>query len=317
MGVALSRPDGVPAQDDLLGPMSWEPAMMQVAIQAMVVEVNRDRTRDIGIDYTYNRDETEHPGSALEAADVRFPISVNPVLTPVFEDVGTLGDFAIGQVSRVPGIGVSLVGMNVGDAGRVSANLRALLDRGEAEIRTLPIVVALNNTKANVTTADEIPYQDVQFTAGEARLSVNFEKVGVKLTVTPRIVEPLTKELVKLEIEELEVSGVSSFVTIRNVNRPVFVTSNVNTHVWLHNAESLVIGGLKSKREAVVESRLPFLGKIPLLGWMFKKEHKEIKDTDIYFYITPYIVPPGVNTILPMDFAHGEVLTPPSQGGKQ
>jgi type II secretory pathway component GspD/PulD (secretin) len=317
MGVALSRPGNAPAQDDALAPAPWDPAMMQVAIQAMVVEVNRDSTRDIGVDYTYNRDETRHPGSALEATDVRFPISLDPVLVPVFEDVGTLGDFAIGQVSRAPGIGASLVGMNVGDAGRVWANLRALLEQGEAEIRTLPIVVALNNTKAEVTTADEIPYQDVEFVGGEARLSVKFEKVGVKLTITPRIVEPLAKELVELNIEQLEVSGVSTFVTIRNVNRPVFVTSNVNTRVWLHNAESLVIGGLKSKREVVVESRLPFLGKIFVLGRMFKKEHREIKDTDIYFYITPYIVPPGVNTILPMDFAHGEVLAPPSQGDKQ
>ncbi|MFC1601592.1 type II secretion system protein GspD [Candidatus Sumerlaeota bacterium] len=283
-------------------------SVMQVAIEALVVEINENRTRDLGIEYTFNRNELYHPDNILEAVDASLPITLPPVNVPVFDDVGQLGGFALGHISRTPGIGATLAGMDLGSAGRVSASLRALLEQGDAEIRTRPIAVALNGTKVTIETVDEIPFQDVVFKGNSDRLDVKFEKVGVKLHVTPRIVEPLERQLIDLDLTKIEVSGVSTFITVRKVNRPVFVTSSANSRIVLHNAETLVIGGLKSKREVVMEDRIPVLGRIPLLGWLFKSQHKEIQNTDVLFFLTPYILPPGVNPILPFDFEHDQVL---------
>ena len=294
-------------------PLQFDPDLpleyMQVAIETLVVEVNEEYTRDIGIKWAFNRNENRSPSQILEGTTVRLPVLLDPVTIPNFKDIGTGGGFVVTQVTRAPGIGATLAGMDIGDVGRVSASIRALMEEGKAELRTRTIAVSLNKKQAQIETVEEVPFQDIRFgKKGESYLDVKFEKVGIKLHVTPHIIEPISKQRVKLDLTNIEVSGVSRFITIRQVNRPVFEKSEAHTSIILNNAETLVIGGLKTKRRVVNESRVPILGRIPLLGWLFKNQRVEEKNRDLLFFVTPYILTPGVNPILPFDFESGEVL---------
>ena len=258
-------------------PANVSSSMIQIAIEALVVEVNESRSREIGVDYAL--------------------------------DVKELGKIAIQNIAaaRIPGIGASFTDISVANLGTIAADLRLLLDSGDAAVRTRPVAVALNATVVEIETVNEVPYQDVAFDQGNALLRVAWEKVGVRLKVLPRLLVDDPERRIELDIQELNVSSVSDFVNIRGVSRPVFQTSNATTKVLLHDAETLVIGGLKSKRKITRENRVPFLGQIPLLGVLFKYQEQKTENTDIVFYITPHILTPGMNPILPFDFENTDL----------
>ncbi|NQU43715.1 hypothetical protein HQ520_10540, partial [bacterium] len=157
----------------------WDVDMLQIAIEGIVVEVNNDYSRSLGIDYS----------------------------------VGDLGSLILDTATEA-GIGATFSDIGIGDYVDVTANVRALADTGSADIRTRPVAVALNNTKVKIQTISEIPFQDVKFdNRGNPQFAVTFKKVGVVLEVTPRIIKEDSKRSIELDIENLEVSGVSRFVT--------------------------------------------------------------------------------------------------------
>ncbi len=262
--------------------------MMQVVLEAFAVEVNENKTSDIGVDASFNRDS----GNSLNLLEV---------------------DRLASTFAPNPAAGVLLNYAHVSKYGAVNAQLRALLASGDAEIRTRPIVATLNNTEATIQTIDRVPYQDLIYEkSGQSNLGITFREVGIKLKVRPEIQTPLEKGVIKICLNNIEVSGVSHFVIVRSVERPVFVTSRANSdELLVRDGETLVIGGLKSKREVMIERRAPYLGAIPVVGWAFKNQHKEIRDTDLLFFITPHLLPPGANPVLPYNFQHQEILTDP------
>jgi type II secretory pathway component GspD/PulD (secretin) len=276
-----------------------------VAVEALVVEVNEERTRDLGIRYSGNQliDGVDGPG-VVEGGDVRLgrPF-LNPTRVPVLLKGGG-GTNAIGfDSTRMPGLGVSLVGMNVG-TGVISARLRALLEVGESVIRSRPIAVALHNTPVRIETINEVPYQNV---AHNKNLSVEFDKVGILMEVKPTI-ENLPQRVVTLNIDKLEVSSVSSFITTQNVDRPVFSRSSTRTSITMTEGETFVIGGLKARRMAKSTDTVPFLGTIPILKWFFSSHNDVERNMDVLFFITPYILAPGQNLLIPFDFKNKAVL---------
>jgi type II secretory pathway component GspD/PulD (secretin) len=270
-----------------------------VAIEALVIEVNEERTRELGIRYGFN----DQGGSGiLDGGDISLGNAIAPVRVPVLIS-GLGGKNAIGYENRLPGLGISLSGMNIGSS-VVSARLRALLDTGDASIRTRPIAVALNKTPVAIETVSEVPYLD---TDKSKQLRVSFEKVGVRMAVTPTI-QHMRPGVVKLVIENIEVSSVSSFITTENVDRPVFNTSSTQTDVSLREGETFVIGGLKTRRKIHSEERVPLLGDIPVLGLLFRSQSDLERSMDVLFFITPYIISPGENIFLPHDFKNKKGL---------
>ncbi len=300
---AESKPAGNPSTAGLASSAPSNPELpRQIAIEGLVVEVGENMTRELGLEYSYNRSEARSPGSVLEGATFRFPIPPRSVTVPNFVD--TDSTFKIEQENRELGLGVNIVGMDI-SRGVLAARLRVLVSTGDAEIKSQPMAVALENTKAIIETVDEVPFQDVIFMPNKPvpRLDVSFEKVGVKLEVTPTI-ENEKLRLVRLNIEKIEVSSVTRFITIRGVSRPLFAKSEASTEVVIPSGETLVIGGLKSQHDRRAISGIPFLQKIPLIGLLFRNTKIIKEQTDVLFFITPYILEPGENPILPVDFAH-------------
>lgn len=277
-----------------------------IAIEAMVVEINEEFTRNLGLSYTLNRAEDRAPNSNLKAIDVRFPFTPEVVSVPTFSDSSNSLGYVLGTTQQLPGLGFRFSGMDIA-MGRFSASLRALLVSGNAEIRARTIAVALHDTPVLIETVDEVPFQDVKYEKGISRLDVSYEKVGVKLKAKPRILD-LAKERIELEIDELDLSSVTGYVTLQHVNRPVFAKSSANTRVEINNGETFILGGFKIKRDVVKESGIPFLRRIPILGYLFKSEKKVQENKDVLFFITPYLLDPGASPILPYDFQHGEYL---------
>jgi len=141
-----------------------------------------------------------------------------------------------------------------------------------------------------IETVNEVPVQTVM---GAGQLTVEFRKVGVLMEVTPTI-ESLRPGVASLNVSRLEVSSVSSLITTRNVDRPVFVKSAAQqTKITLAAGETFVFGGLKTRRTDHVEERVPILGAIPWLGLLFSSQQDIERNLDVLFFITPISSPRG------------------------
>lgn len=278
-----------------------KPPLSMIAIDAAIVEMSENSTRDLGIDYSFNRNEDIAPSSIFEGMFVNFPFASDLVQVPSFVDTDSGQN--LGFINRFPGLGISLTGLDT-NRGVFEANFRTLLQTGKVELISQPTAVSVEGERVEIETVDKIPFQDVTFDPkGNPQVQTAFAMVGVKLFVTPSIFGE-KRDKIKLTIHTLEVSGVSMYYIIKGVSRPVIAKSEAESEIILNNKETLILGGLKSERERVLESRIPILGKIPIAGFLFKSQKMTKEKTDILFFITPYILLEGENPKFPPDFLH-------------
>lgn len=276
----------------------------QVAIEAIVVEINEKYSRQLGIQYTYARTDPDS-GDIVSGIDVNAPNTPDPVIVPQMSVIP--GGVKFTHDERTLGAGIEAGRMDIA-AGLVGLRLQGLIEEGKARIRSRPLAVTLNKQKAEIETSDKVPYQDVTFNdAGAAKMAVKFEPVGVILHVTPDI-KSLEDGLVELNLEKLEVSTVGRFMTVRGVQRPVFVKSEANTNVVMHDHDTLVVGGFKIELDMKTGSGVPFVRRIPIIKYAFSNESKSLERRDVQFYITPHILPPGIQPTLPPKFINQDAI---------
>jgi len=169
------------------------------------------------------------------------------------------------------------------------ANFTALIDfwcqNKKAEVLANPKVLTSDGHTANIELIEEIPYtqSSVASTTGETiTTTLSFRQAGIKLNVTPHIsVEGFVALNIKTE---------QSFQTATVSGQPVIDTRKAETDLLVKDGETIVIGGLKKRNTTDTVDSLPFLGSIPLLGGLFRKNVKSITDSELLIFVSPYII---------------------------
>ncbi|TIW87017.1 MAG: secretin, partial [Mesorhizobium sp.] len=121
-------------------------------------------------------------------------------------------------------------------------------------------------------------------------ISVSYKKYGVSLDFTPTV---LKDGLVSLDIAP-EVSSIdaSASYNIGNISVPGFIVRRAKTSVDLKNGQSFMIAGLLQSQNDIITSRIPGLGKMPVLGSLFSSKSYQRRETDLVIIVTPYLVKP-------------------------
>ena len=183
----------------------------------------------------------------------------------------------------IPGI------FTIGDFERASnlqTMLRLLETEGKAQILSNPKVIAKHNTSANFSAGGSIPYPVVQNNSA----GVEFKDYGIRLDVMPTIY-PERGKIIGVQLElELSNPDFSNTVVLNNTGVPAITKRFLRSEVELNSGETLVIGGLKSSSRTVAESRVPFLGKIPLIGLLFKTKDVREEQRSLFLFVTVEIV---------------------------
>ena len=276
-------------------------SVYMIAIEALVVEVNEKKTRDLGIKYGFASTEVE---KIIQGADFVFGPKFSPVGVPTLNADPDTGRTSVGFTPRLPGLGVNLAGMDI-SGGVLSARIRSLLNIGEAKITARPIVLAVNGKNAVINVGNEIPYQDIVIEDEKEMIRPAWERVGVEIDITPTILD-LGAGTIDLMIHKLDVSSLSTFFTTRNVERPVFNKSTTSSmKITVKAGETNLVASLKAHKQDTYRSGIPILMHIPIMGAFFSSRQEQETGVDILFFITTYIVPPGQNVLLPFDFRHG------------
>jgi type II secretory pathway component GspD/PulD (secretin) len=246
----------VKASEEILGLDRHSP---QVHIKSQIVEVNLGDTRNTGVNW---KDLSGELGNDLRiTGETLFPEGSSGVILNLF-------------------------------SGDVDAVINLMEETTETNVLSEPSIVAINGREAMIMVGEKIAYQQSfgQASAGITTTSVQFEDVGIKLNVTPHI---RGKEWILLDVR-VEVSSVKEWRTLSNGDEvPIISSKETSTKVMIRNNSTLIIGGLIGNNRTEKESRVPVLGDIPLLGYLFRRTEVEVNRTDLNVFITPSVIETG------------------------
>jgi type IV pilus assembly protein PilQ len=161
----------------------------------------------------------------------------------------------------------------------LNLELSALEAEGKGNIVSSPRVITADQTKARIEQGEEIPYQ--QATSSGAT-SVAFKKASLRLEVTPQIT-PEGNVILDLEVNKDSRGALTAA-------GPAINTKQVKTQVLVENGGTVVIGGIFTQDEQNQINKVPLLGDIPIIGYLFQNRVKSTRKTELLVFITPKIV---------------------------
>ncbi|MBN1297324.1 type IV pilus secretin PilQ [bacterium] len=169
---------------------------------------------------------------------------------------------------------------NVMDTLRLNLALSASENEGLTKTIARPTITTLNNESATISSGDKIPYFS---NSGLEGADVTFQDATTSLDVTPHITND--------DWINLEVSVTRDFPG-ENVGQagPAIRTNSADTKVLIKDGDTLVLGGLNQSQQSLNNQRIPWLGEIPVLGWLFKNDARTSTFSDLLFFITPRIL---------------------------
>nr|WP_244544973.1 type IV pilus secretin PilQ family protein [Collimonas sp. OK607] len=245
-------------------------ASRQVLIEARMVEANDGFSRNLGakLGFGFNSKNVSSGGTQNTATTTgTVPLtSGNSVNLPANPSTGTAGS-------------VALTLFNSAASKFISLELSALEADGKGKIISSPRVVTADQQKALIEQGTEIPYQNA---TSSGATSVEFKKANLKLEVTPQITPDgnviLTVDVTNDSVGVVVPGGVS-------IN-----TKHVQTQVQVENGGTVVIGGIYTQTISNDVNKVPLLGDIPVLGYLFKQTAIVNKRTELLIFLTPKIV---------------------------
>ena len=234
----------------------------QVIIEARVVEANSTFSRDLGFNWGTTTLGEFDLGDVLRVGPTTFFANNIPA---DIEPSAILG-FNFSKISGTP--------FDI-----VNAQLVASEVEGITNILSAPKVVTLNNVEATIKQGFEVPYLE-RDSSGNA--TVRFKDVDLLLKVTPQVT---FDNRVALDI----------FVTKNDIvdptaPQPALSTNEASTKILMDDGETIVIGGILKSTQNWAEDRIPGLGKMPGLGWLFKAQERDDDKNELLIFITPQIV---------------------------
>jgi len=190
-------------------------------------------------------------------------------------------DFA--EAAPIPGL------IRIGDFERLTqlrSSLKLLETEGKAQLLSNPKLITKNATQANFVVGGDQPYP----VTNNQGVGVEFKKFGVILNILP-VVNPNKRDYIDAQLQ-LEVSNpdFSKPVTVGNTTVPSIVTRQIQTEVEIKSGETIVIGGLKSSTKNVTKTRVPFLGRIPVLGVLFTTTSILEEQKSLFLFVTFEII---------------------------
>ena len=249
----------------------------QVMIEARIVEADDQFGKSLGVRLG--------GGFAAPLSLMGKPLTamvgsaVNPTSAGVV--AGNMVNFpagAAGQTSNEPAsVAVSL--FNAAANKFLNLEISALEAEGKGKVVSSPRVVTADQTKALIEQGTELPYQ---LATASGATAVSFRKANLKLEVTPQIT-PEGSLILEVDVNKDSVGALTPSGYAIN-------TKHVKTQVLVENGGTVVIGGIYEQSDKDDDARVPALGELPVLGWLFKNQQRVARRTELLVFITPRVI---------------------------
>jgi len=249
----------------------------QVMIEARMVELLLSAGRNLGSDLTI----TKHDGSGNSPL-----IKTGTGGTATNGDVEGIISGLVGSATN-PKLGFGSAFSILGNRYNIGLVLDGLENRQIVHTLANPRVITLNNQQANIQITRDIPYIESGQgpTQGSTVENVEFKQSSVQLNVLPVITNNGYIRM-KLEPKQEIFSGFDAI----SGRIPIIDTRSAITNVIVKDEDTVVLGGLRQISAQDTKREFPWLGKAPVLGWMFKSDNKAHEKNDLMLFVTPHIV---------------------------
>ncbi len=248
--------------------------VQQVLIEARIVNVDKNFSRELGIQFGVTQPKTPMTGTLAGANDIADGTTLSEIATARRMNVAM----------PISGDSVSHIGLalaNLGHGVLLDMELSALESEGRGRIISSPRVITANQHTALIESGEEIPYEQ-QTSSGAT--NVAFKKAVLALEVTPQIT-PDNKVILNLSVNQ---DKRSSKPEVKGV--PAIDTEAVQTQVLVNNGSTIVLGGIFKSTKTRQVNRVPFFGALPIVGNLFKKTQNINNETELLIFITPRII---------------------------
>jgi len=245
-----------------------------VYIEALIMEVDMSTSLNIGIDWTAFGSASLGGRETLVGGGFAGGF---PQPTDLLQ-----GGLTMGMVTEP----VNIAGVTVSN---ITAIINAVKTNDDFRILSTPQVLTTDNEEARITVGENRPFQTRSTTdqSGGTFESFEYRDVGKTLKITPHVTED---RLVRMQIN-LEVTAIDQAQTLTTSSTlPVTLKRTVDTTVIIEDEQTIVIGGLIDDTTTSGENKVPALGSIPLLGWLFRNQSQDSVKTNLYIFITPRVI---------------------------
>lgn len=252
--------------------MQLDIPVRQVMIEARIVEANVDYDKSLGVRW----------GGTQIFANGRGAVYGNDDLGDEGGDSGedSNGNFPfvdLGVANRTAGIGIGYVTDNL----ILDLELSAMEKTGNGEVVSQPKVVTSDKETAKILKGSEIPYQEA---SSSGATSTSFKEAALSLEVTPQIT-PDNRIIMEVKVTK----DAPDFQNVLNGVPPIN-KNEVNAKVLVNDGETIVIGGVFSNTQSKSVDKVPFLGDLPYLGRLFRRDTVTNEKSELLIFLTPRIM---------------------------
>ncbi|BCO15525.1 GspD family T2SS secretin variant ExeD [Aeromonas hydrophila] len=273
--VITAQPDVMAELEQVVAKLDIRRA--QVLVEAIIVEIADGDGLNLGVQWANTN------GGGTQFTDTNLPIGSVAIAAKDYQKNGTTTGLAA--------LAKDFNGMAAGFyKGNWAALVTALSTNTKNDILSTPSIVTMDNKEASFNVGQEVPVQSgsqSSTTSDQVFNTIERKTVGTKLVVTPQINEG---DSVLLNIEQ-EVSSVAQTQATGTANLgPTFDTRTIKNAVLVKSGETVVLGGLMDEKTQEKVSKVPLLGDIPVLGYLFRSTSNSTSKRNLMVFIRPTIL---------------------------
>ncbi|THB78812.1 MAG: type IV pilus secretin PilQ, partial [Desulfobacteraceae bacterium] len=228
----------------------------QIMIEAKVVEVSDDFTKELGVGWLVNRNESaDYTGQNYD-----YSVALN------LPQGNNFGNFTFYRI-----LGSMVTSLN--------AQIAASETKGDVKIVSSPRILTLDNKKASIKQGLEYAYLERDDTGGS---SVKFKSIDLALDVTPHVT-PDQRIAMQIKVTKNDIASITNGV-------PSLTTNEANTELLVNDNDTVIIGGVVKKSITTGTTGVPYLKHIPIVGQLFRTDTKNDRRNELMIFLTPKIV---------------------------
>ena len=252
----------------------------QVYVEGMIMETKVNKASGLGVSIVGAYGE-----GAAKKAGFAGGTGGSDLLALLTNNITSLGGLFVGG-----GTGKTItqtIGGTSVEIDSVTGLITAVANNSSTNILATPQIIALDNTEAVFEVGESVPVTEQTIANNQTQISVKQQKAGLSLKITPQInkVTRFVKLKIDQKIEEFQVSAT------RSSSGGLATTSRATvTTVVVRDRDTIAMGGHMRDKSLNAISKVPLLGDIPILGWLFKNTTTEFSKVNLLFFLTPKIM---------------------------
>jgi len=258
----------------------------QILVESRIYDITTTDNLDLGVEWNVGTQSTYYTGTGR----VIPPGTMGNIKTGA-SDPFTTGMFRGDTLKTTSTSGLLKFGW-FNDAVDIDAIIKAQKNLLDAKLLANPRVLVLDNEKANIRIISEIPYQEITETSGGGSIgATKFRDVGVELEVTPHLtrdemIRMRLKPKFSVSTDRVVIVGASS----ATFPVPVVDRREADTILLVRDGQTIVLGGMRKKEVSHRINKVPLLGDIPILCFLFRFEGESTFNSELVVFVTPKLV---------------------------